>query len=67
MGQDLDLLTLKGVGMVACTGLEVREGVGRRRGTSFDGDNLGNATEEVALCTGTGVETRRIWDIACVG
>jgi len=62
MGQDLDFLTLKGGRDVAWTELEVREGVGRRRGTSFNGDDLGNATEEVALG-----ETRHIWDIACVG
>ena len=36
--------------------------MGRRRGTSFNGDDLSNATEEVALG-----ETRHIWDIACVG
>ena len=36
--------------------------MGRQRGTSFNGDDLGNATEEVAPG-----ETRHIWDIACVG
>jgi len=46
---------------VTWTELEVREGVGRRRRTSFNGDDLGKATEEVAPG-----ETRDIWDIACV-
>jgi len=42
--------------------IDVREGVGRRGGTSFNGDDLGNATEEMAPG-----ETRHIWDIARVG
>ena len=48
MGQDLDFLTLNGAGMVACTELEVREEVGRQQGGPFNGDDLGNAMEEVA-------------------